>query len=563
VETGADFFVGGRVLQNVSLIAIDDIPVVESIADLFDFISQRCGREVALLFAEPRLSRSNGAAHSRVDWYARHEGIVRPLEELDASSALAVARILETRLAALRPLIYDVANGARISAMLNVLSSGSILSVGGQPVLVDWGMLPAGMVDDEAARARHFAGILGAYAGDFPAPVASRTEWVRRFSSPGASQSIPPAADFGAGPKAHAARAAAVPAALPGDAKGPSRCAVLGSVGAGIALAVSFIPGVLAFPGDKWITPEHARALEIARSVLERTNQRIAQIDALLLLDCPAFLQRQGQSTALPPRMTVIDPPRPAPGSPTPASPPQTPQMTGKADRISKGVVLVISGNYTGSGFFIAPDLIVTNHHVVEDRRQAKVASKVVGVVDAQVVATSGDGLNDYALLRVAPQANAAPFKLTTRPELMQNAIAAGFPGLVMETDDAFGSLIRGDASSAARLVPNFTTGIVNHLQPHEGAGVTFIVHSADISKGNSGGPLVDMCDRVLGINTFGTRADARDLPVVARYALGSDGLAAFLSSHSVNPPKDDAVCGPPAPAAGGTAPPVQTPRQN
>ncbi|MBB6309768.1 S1 family peptidase [Xanthobacter tagetidis] len=562
METGADFFVGGRVLQNVSLIAIDDTPVIESFADLFGFISQRSGREVALLFAEPRVSRSNGAAHSRVDWYARHEGIVRPLEDLDASSALTVTRVLETRLAALRPLIYDPANGARVSAMLNLLSSGSILSVGGQPVLVDWGMLPAGLIEDEAARVRHFAGILGAHAGDFPAPVASRAEWVRRFSSPQAAHAMAPAAKPEAETGAPRA-AAAVPASVPGEPKPHGRCAVLGSLGAGIALALSFIPGVLAFPGDKWITPEHARALEIARSVLERTNQRIAQIDALLLLDCPAFLQRQGQSTALPPRMTAIDPPQPAPGSPAPAGPPQTPQMTGKADRISKGVVLVISGNYTGSGFFIAPDLIVTNQHVVEDRRQAKVASKVVGVVDAQVIATSGDGLDDYALLRVAPQANAAPFKLTTRPELMQNAIAAGFPGLVMGNDDAFASLIRGDASSAARLVPNFTAGIINHLQPHEGAGVTFIVHSADISKGNSGGPLVDMCDRVLGINTFGIPADARDLPVVARYALGSDGIAAFLSSHSVTPPKDDAVCGPPAPAAGGAAPPVQTPRQN
>lgn len=562
METGADFFVGGRVLQNVSLIAIDDIPVVEGIADLFDFISQRCGREVALLFAEPRLSRSNGAAHSRVDWYARHEGIVRPLEELDASSALAVARTLEARLAALRPLIYDVANGARISAMLNLLSSGSILSVGGQPVLVDWGMLPSGMVDDEAARTRHFAGILGPYAGDFPAPVGSRAEWVRRFSSPGAPQAIPPAADSGDGSKAAAAaRAAAVPAALPGDAKGPSRCAVLGSVGAGIALALSFIPGVLAFPGDKWITPEHARALEVARSVLERTNQRIAQIDALLLLDCPAFMQREGRSAALPPRMTAIEPPRPGPGSPTPGNPPQTPQMTGKADRISKGVVLVIAGRFTGSGFFIAPDLVVTNQHVIKEERQAKVASQAVGVLDAQVVATSGSGLDDYALLKVQPQSGVAPFKLTTKSELMQNAIAAGFPSLVMGTDDAFGSLIRGDASSAARLVPNFTAGIVNHLQPHEDARVTFVVHSADISQGNSGGPLVDMCDRVLGINTFG-RADNR-LPVTARYALGSDGIAAFLSSHSVTPPLDDAACGPPAPAAGGTAPPVQTPRQN
>jgi S1-C subfamily serine protease len=76
---------------------------------------------------------------------------------------------------------------------------------------------------------------------------------------------------------------------------------------------------------------------------------------------------------------------------------------------------------------------------------------------------------------------------------------------------------------------PLFTSGDVNTVQP-QASGVSLIIHTADISPGSSGGPLVDQCGVVVGVNTFvmgpGDSAEGRRL-----YALSSDTLRKFLDS--------------------------------
>ncbi len=59
--------------------------------------------------------------------------------------------------------------------------------------------------------------------------------------------------------------------------------------------------------------------------------------------------------------------------------------------------------------------------------------------------------------------------------------------------------------------------------------GTHTVGHSAEISPGNSGGPLVDECGRVVGVNTFAVVDGAQ-----AKYALSSADLAAYLKQNGI-----------------------------
>src|SRR3546814_20760718 len=66
------------------------------------------------------------------------------------------------------------------------------------------------------------------------------------------------------------------------------------------------------------------------------------------------------------------------------------------------------------------------------------------------------------------------------------------------------------------------------------------LVPTAKISRGNSGGPLVDQCGRIVGINSAITRADDGDSPFA--FAISVSEIARFLADarqdyHSVGTP--------------------------
>jgi S1-C subfamily serine protease len=227
---------------------------------------------------------------------------------------------------------------------------------------------------------------------------------------------------------------------------------------------------------------------------------------------------------------------------------------------IERGTVLVLAGSAAGSGFFVSEELLVTNRHVVEGGGPLLVAGRHVGVLQAVLVRAGGAGpLEDFALLRVPRQSGVRPMALAAPGRPLTPVVAAGFPGLHLATDPIFQRLREGDGEASRSLEPVFQTGVVNHLQP-QAEGVTLVVHGAEIAPGNSGGPLVDYCGRVMGVNTFG-RTDDR-LPITARYALGTDGLTAFLRAAGVDAPVDTGPCAleAPSPAVAEATPPRAAP---
>ncbi len=215
------------------------------------------------------------------------------------------------------------------------------------------------------------------------------------------------------------------------------------------------------------------------------------------------------------------------------------------SDRLEKSTVLILTSNGIATGFFIGPQTIVTNRHAIETATDGIifVTSRSLGVVRRARLtnATSGAaqiGAPDFAILRM--DGAVAPATLALTPEAPKLAVvyAAGYPGLSVIRDAGFRRLIKGDAFSAPDL--NLTRGEVQSHQTSP-AGLPMIVHTASVLGGNSGGPLVDSCGRVVGVNTF----IAVDQQQSGRlnYAQSSGALVQFLKSSNIGAQTDPRPC--------------------
>ncbi len=207
------------------------------------------------------------------------------------------------------------------------------------------------------------------------------------------------------------------------------------------------------------------------------------------------------------------------------------------ADDISasaRGVVRIVTiavvddevvGFGHGSGFAVAPNRIVTNAHVVE------LASRYPDNVVIGVVPSEGDKSYQGKLIKIDTARDLALIEFTgvRLPPLTlfngkvgdgDSLVALGYPGNV---DVA-------TARSAADFItpqsPVRSQGGFAGLRNLSGTGV--LLHTASIARGNSGGPLLDRCGRVLGVNSAITHNDDGDSTFA--FAIAGSELAAFLN---------------------------------
>ncbi len=184
-----------------------------------------------------------------------------------------------------------------------------------------------------------------------------------------------------------------------------------------------------------------------------------------------------------------------------------------------------------GSGFVVAPGLVVTNAHVVAPLAEGE--ANRVGIVPSQgktgyfakVVAYSP--ANDLALVRLTEPGALVPAALFTGPVTDgEDVFAVGYPGNV----DAAQGLESQDIMRP--VTPVKTRGSVSAGRASKG-GFDTILHTAPIGAGNSGGPLLDGCGRVIGANAFGTEA-ASGADSEFYFAVSMREIARFLSQNGV-----------------------------
>ena len=181
-----------------------------------------------------------------------------------------------------------------------------------------------------------------------------------------------------------------------------------------------------------------------------------------------------------------------------------------------------------GSGVAVARDKIVTNAHVVE----------MVSVDDsAQVIIVPSDGTASYRATVIAalPSKDLALLQLTTGSLVP----ASVFAGSIADGADVFAigypasvdiALEQSEADVLRPQQPVKTRGTVSSGRTSK--TVESLLHTAPIAPGNSGGPIVDACGRVLGINSFGSVPT--DGGAEFYFAVSARELSSFLSNRGV-----------------------------
>ncbi|WP_299560307.1 trypsin-like peptidase domain-containing protein [uncultured Mycolicibacterium sp.] len=200
---------------------------------------------------------------------------------------------------------------------------------------------------------------------------------------------------------------------------------------------------------------------------------------ALTAAGCAGTGRQPGATTTSAPTETVTT---------TAAAPAPSGPAAGFADvveRLSPSVVTVRQGDGVGSGVVLRPDVIVTNAHVVGDAENVLLVFADGEEARGRVLAT--DEITDLAVIRSERGDLPVPEFRTELPRPGEWAVAIGSP-LGFQN-----SVSAGVISGLHRDIPGSgaqTQSLVDLIQT-----------DAPISPGNSGGALLDMDGRVVGIN--------------------------------------------------------------
>jgi hypothetical protein len=175
---------------------------------------------------------------------------------------------------------------------------------------------------------------------------------------------------------------------------------------------------------------------------------------------------------------------------------------------VTPAVVTIETSAGTGTGFFVAAGLVLTNKHVIAGSSSMRVKF-ANGSTSPAYVSTAADDA-DLAVVRVERSLPSPP------------ALSLGSAHSVQ-----VGEEVLAVGSALGLLQSTVTRGIVSAVRTI--GGLTFVQTDAAINPGNSGGPLVDAAGRVIGITTA-KMASAESLG----FAIAIDHATALLRGQTV-----------------------------
>ncbi len=229
-------------------------------------------------------------------------------------------------------------------------------------------------------------------------------------------------------------------------------------------------------------------AIGIATAIIQRREEVPASAKLGNETDRPAVAHydNEGKRASLPQSKSV--------------APTVAPELADIVEKIEPAVVRIVTDIAVGSGIVIdSRGRVVTNYHVVEGASEAKVEFR--GGTNVEVSGyVALDRSRDLAILSLAGENKKFPAipLAANLPRKAERVVALGAPlGLSFSASEGIVSAVR--TGKEVRELLGATTSDDGGLEP----SANWIQTTAAISKGNSGGPLVNMKGELIGLNTW------------------------------------------------------------
>lgn len=221
--------------------------------------------------------------------------------------------------------------------------------------------------------------------------------------------------------------------------------------------------------------------------------------------DAPVVVvEESAPEEAVPESQATPVPALPATQAPAPTAPPAAASEADVAARAAPSVVRVIVGNAEGSGVKIDRG-ILTSEHVVSGANQVRIITG--DGVEGRAVVSRAESRSDLALLLTETPLPA----LELEPARLQRQ---GDPILVMGYP--LGERLSGP--------PTLSRGVISALREID--GVQVVQTDASLNSGNSGGAVVNLRGKLIGVVSFRVRGTEG-----LNFAISSEAVEEFLSA--------------------------------
>ncbi len=176
-------------------------------------------------------------------------------------------------------------------------------------------------------------------------------------------------------------------------------------------------------------------------------------------------------------------------------------------EELDKSVVLIINimanSKGTGTGFVInEQNDVITNHHVIKDNRKLFIADGGTDPAHLKPAVVKWSSENkDLAILHVPNLHRPALSLSSVEPGKGTTVYAIGFPEIA--------DLLIQKISTESSVTIGSVSRLINASWHKNKPKFRIVQHSSELNGGNSGGPLINACGQVVGINTIKTSLTA------------------------------------------------------